>query len=364
MKYWKRILTLWMAILLLTTPLPVLASNQVTVVAVGDDLIHQEIYEAARRKNGTYNFSSLFSHMKSDIQAADLAVINQETILTDGNYSGYPCFGSPKSLGDAIAKAGFDVVLHATNHTMDKGESGIRTTLNFWSKKYPSIKVLGIHKNQKDADKITVVKKNGIRIAMLNYTYGLNGFSLPYGKDYLVDLLDSRTKIQKDIRKARKKSDFVIVFAHWGTEYTYSPDASQKSWAQFFADEGVDVVVGGHPHVLEPVKKIKGKNGNKTLVYYSLGNYVSRQRRVECLLGGMAKFTIVKTKNGARLKSYSLVPLVTHFTAGYRNFTVYKLSDYKNTLAQKHLIRKLLPNSTFTVKSLNALYRRIMKTPV
>lgn len=332
----------------------------VELTAVGDDLIHSPIYKACKTRKG-YNFDSLFEHIKQDIEASDISVINQETILVDKNYSGYPAFGSPKAVADAIAKSGFNVVTHATNHTLDKGTGAIKGTLKYWNKKYPDIKVLGIHKNQKEADKVTVVEKNGIKIAMLNYTYGLNGLQLPKGKGYMVDLLTSKNKnkIKKDIKKAKKNSDFVVVFAHWGTEYKYAPDSSQKSWTNFFLDNGVDLLIGTHPHVLEPYKMLKGKNGKKMLVYYSLGNFVSSQKRVPRLLGGMAKVTIVKDSKGTYIKDYTMEPLVTHIGKNYKSYTVYKLSDYTDALAKKNYIHKMSPKESFSVKSLKKLYKKI-----
>lgn len=346
---------------LLTPGIQVSAAGTKTVelTAVGDDLIHSPIYKACKTKQG-YNFDSLFKHIKKDIQASDISVINQETILVDKRYSGYPSFGSPKALADAIAKAGFNVVTHATNHTLDRGTGAVTGTLKYWNRKHPNIKVLGIHKNKNASNKITVVKKNGIDIAMLNYTYGLNGYRLPYGKSYMVDLLTSKnkSKIKKDIKTAKKKSDFVIVFAHWGTEYRYSPDASQKKWTNFFLNSGVDVLIGTHPHVLEPYKMLKGKNGRKMLVYYSLGNFISSQNRVPRLLGGMAKITIAKDSKGTYVKKYTMEPLVTHIGKNRKSYTVYKLNDYTDTLAKQNYIRRISPHEAFSVKSLKRLYRK------
>lgn len=331
----------------------------VDLIAVGDDLIHSPIYKSCKTRKG-YNFDSLFKHVKKDIQGADISVINQETILVDRNYSGYPSFGSPKAVADSIARAGFNVVTHATNHTLDRGTGAISGTLKYWNKKYPNIKVLGIHKSKNAASKITVVKKNGIKIAMLNYTYGLNGYRLPARKSYMIDLLTSKNKnrIKKDIKAAKKSSDFVIVFAHWGTEYRHSPDSSQKQWANFFLNSGVDMLIGTHPHVLEPYKMLKGKNGHKMLVYYSLGNFVSSQNRVPRLLGGMAKITIAKDSKGTYVKKYGMDPLVTHISKNRSSYTVYKLSNYTDALAKRNYIRRISPREAFSVKSLKRLYKK------
>lgn len=334
-------------------------TKTVDLIAVGDDLIHSPIYKACKAQKG-YNFDSLFRHIKNDVHAADISVINQETILVDRNYSGYPSFGSPKTVADSVARAGFNVVTHATNHTLDRGTGAISGTLKYWNKKYPNIKVLGIHKSKSAANKVTVVNKNGIKIAMLNYTYGLNGRQLSTGKSYMIDLLTSKNKnkIKKDIKTAKKNSDFVIVFTHWGTEYRYSPDASQKRWTNFFLNNGVDVLIGTHPHVLEPYKMLKGKNGRKMLVYYSLGNFVSSQSRVPRLLGGMVKITIAKDSKGTYVKKYDMEPLVTHIGKNRSSYTVYKLSDYTDALAKQNYIRRISPREAFSVKALKKLYKK------
>lgn len=359
----KLSLTLCLALsfTLLIPDIPVSAAGTRTVdlIAVGDDLIHSPVYKACKTRKG-YNFDSLFRHIKNDVHAADISVINQETILVDRNYSGYPSFGSPKAVADSVARAGFNVVTHATNHTLDRGTGAISGTLKYWNKKYPNIKVLGIHKSKSAANKVTVVNKNGIKIAMLNYTYGLNGRRLSTGKSYMVDLLTSKNKnkIKKDIKAAKKNSDFVIVFTHWGTEYRYSPDASQKRWTNFFLNNGVDILIGTHPHVLEPYKMLKGKNGRKMLVYYSLGNFVSSQKKVPRLLGGMAKITIAKDSKGTYVKKYDMEPLVTHIGKNRSSYTVYKLSDYTDALAKQNYIRRISPREAFSVKALKKLYKK------
>lgn len=320
--------------------------NAISLLAVGDDLIHDSIYQAARTKKG-YNFNPIFRHTSQYIKKADLSIINQETIFVRNHYSGYPAFGSPYQVGDAVARAGFDVATQATNHAMDRGVSNIFGTYHYWRKNHPRMTILGIHTSQKDASHIKVIKKNGIRIAMLNYTYGLNGIRLPKGREYAVDELINPRKIRKDIRKARRQSDFVIVFPHWGTEYQYRPSADQRKWAQLFADEGVNLVIGTHPHVLEPCTTIKGKNGHRTVVYYSLGNFVSAQKKTDRKIGGMAEVKIIKDKKGVHIQNYRLSATVTHVRRHY--FTVYKLNDYTRSLARA--------NGT-SLKQLKSIYQK------
>ncbi len=335
----------------------------VDLVAVGDDLLHKPVYTRMKKK-GKYNFDNMFKYIKEDIQAADLSVINQETILVKKDYTSYPRFGSPYRVADAIAKAGFNVITHATNHTLDRGQENVLGTLKYWRKHHPDITVLGIHSSQKDRNNIDIVEKNGIKIAMLNYTYSLNGRSLPSGKPYLIDMLTSsnRKNIIKDIRRAKKKADFVIVFPHWGTEYKYTPSSNQKYWANLFLKEGVDLVIGTHPHVVEPYKMMKDKKtGHKMLIYYSLGNFISNQKEVPRMLGGMAKVQIVKDKKGTRVKSYDLIPLVTYLSPGHKNNYTIKLSDFTNKLAKKHYLYVKRHKKDMNPRYLKKLFRQIVR---
>lgn len=166
------------------SPTPTPAPRQVTLLAVGDDLVHGSTLNGGLQEDGTYDFNGFYRHLKDEISAADIAIINQETILggAEFEYVGYPCFNTPDAMGDAIVNAGFDVVLHATNHTMDKGAKGVENCINFWKTAHPEITLLGIYDSPEAQNTVAVVEKNGIRIAMLNYTYGLNGIPLPQGK--------------------------------------------------------------------------------------------------------------------------------------------------------------------------------------
>lgn len=336
------------------TPVPIAT---VTLAAVGDDLIHTQIINSAKRVKGKKTYDHLFQYIKKDIQAVDLGIINQETVLGGRKlgYSGYPRFNSPTEIGDAIVAAGFDVVLHATNHAMDKGEVGLQRTLEFW-KKYSNITILGVNETQEDANTVKVVEVNGIRIAMLNYTYGLNGLPLPKHRTYMVNLLDEQS-IRDDIAKAKQQSDFLIVFPHWGNEYVYQPVDSQEKWTKLFLELGVDLVIGAHPHVLEPVEWVEGENGHKMLVYYSLGNYISSQTEVPRMLGGLAKVTIEKVGNQkAVIKEASITPIVTHISKKGKEYTVYKLSEYTQQLASKHK----LSSKGLSIKKLKSLSKQIL----
>lgn len=348
-------------------PTPTPAPRQVTLLAVGDDLVHGSTLEGGLQEDGTYDFNGFYRHLTDEISAADIAIINQETILGGDQfkYSGYPTFNTPDAMGHAIVNAGFDVVLHATNHTMDKKDKGVEHCLEFWKTTYPDITVLGIYESKEAQDTVTVVEKNGIRIAMLNYTYGLNGIKIPEGKEHLVTLLtwSNRDYIRSQIRQAKEISDFVIVFPHWGTEYKYEPDKNQIAWTTIFAEEGVDLVIGAHPHVLEPVEWIDRPDGGKMLVFYSLGNFISGQIEAPRLLGGMANVTITETPEGTfEITHCSVTPVVTHYSeqVGDGTYSTYRLSEYTEELLQLHGIHKRAEYTVFTLEDTWKLAREIL----
>ncbi len=343
----------------------------VSLVAVGDMLMHTSASNPALKADGSYNYDYLFDNVKDVIQNADVAVVNNEVVMAGNEIGniGYPTFNVRTELGDAEIAAGFDVALHATNHTMDQGAYGILNCLEYWNSTHPDMAVLGIHNSAETASDIYVRDVNGIKIAMLNYTYGLNGFEVPAGMEYTIDLMTDSTKdkIASDIARAKELSDFVVVYPHWGTEYNLGIDESQQSWAQFFADNGVDLVIGTHPHVVEPVQWIDGANGSKTLVYYSLGNFVSVQYYNFSMLGGMARISITKDSDSTYISDYDMDFLVTHYTAGRSVITTYFLDDYTDELASQHAIliepsdkyMQVNENYPFNVESLKVIAKSI-----
>ncbi len=313
---------------------------KVTLLATGDNLIHNTLISAGEQSDGTLNYDSLYANIKPEIEKFDIAVIDQETVLGGSafEYSGYPTFNTPWEVGEAAIKAGFDVFNCATNHTMDMGWGGIENELAFFADKKEAV-ALGINSNEDDYNKITYYEKNGITFAMLNYTYGTNGIPLPDDKPWCVNLLD-KEKVTKDLKEAREHADFVIVFPHWGTEYSFEVSDYQEEYTKLFSDMGVDLVIGCHPHVIEPVKWVTNEStGKKMLVYYSLGNFISHQIDLENLLGGMAEVTIEKKDGKTEITSAKFVPVVCHYNRdenGKFAFNVYKLGDYNDDLANTH----------------------------
>ena len=249
---------------------------EVTLLMVGDMLMHTPVNESGVQEDGTVNFDHLFTYTGDMIAEADIAIVNQETILAgpELGISGYPRFNTYTEVGDALVKAGFDVILHATNHSMDKGKDGVLKCLAFWEEKYPEVAVIGMQDTAEEQGDIYVYEQYGMRIAILNYTYGTNGISLPEDMPYAVNLLD-KEKIAADVAKAEELADFVVLCPHWGTEYVLTESKAQRRWAEFFLECGVDLVLGTHPHVIEPVELFTDDAGNEMLVYYSLGNYVN-----------------------------------------------------------------------------------------
>lgn len=333
----------------------------VSLVAVGDNLIHIPLLTEGKNDDGSYDFSFLYEIMKEDFLSADIAVINQESVIggEDLGYDGYPNFNSPDEVADAIVDAGFDVVLHASNHAMDVGTAGIKHSISYWKSKGDAITMLGFNESEAELCAPKYIEKNGIKIAMFNYTYGLNGYSLPEGETHLVNLLvdENKDRIVEQIQKADKEADFVIVFPHWGNE-DWLGDVSdfQIHWANIFTDAGADLIIGTHPHVLEKIEWIKTEAGNKSLCYYSIGNYISNQQELNEVLGGMAKVTIVKDGDKTQIvkKKTGIVPTVTqNDRRGAKPLIqTYRLTDYTEEMAKIHDIYNRF-DSSFSAEKLN-----------
>lgn len=340
--------------------LPVVENYSLSLVAAGDNLIHSPIYTKAKQEDGTYDFTPMYEHIKDYIQSFDLAVINQETIYVDdeSKVSSYPCFGTPVAMGDAVIDTGFDIVLSATNHTWDKKEYGVDTTLAYWNN-HPEITVLGINSSKEDFNTVDIVEKNGFKLAMFNYTYGLNGFVLPEDKQWKVNLLDYKDKFISDLQSVEGSVDFSICFLHIGTEYTYNPTEYQVNYINDLIDAGADIIICAHPHVVEPYQEVTTVNGNTGIVYYSCGNFISAQNEVDRCLGGLAELQLEKevidgVVTKCEVTSYTFTPVVTHYNS--TEHCVYLLSDYTEELAKTHK----LSSKGLSVAKLNELWTYIV----
>jgi hypothetical protein len=319
--------------------------NELDLVMAGDVLLHTRLAYWSENGKGGYDFNPIFKLIKPIIKKADLAIVNQETILggKELGVSGYPTFNGPYELGDAIANAGFDVVLQSNNHSLDRGKQGIYNCLNFW-KKYPKIKTVGINTSEAQKKKLCIYKKNGIKVAILNYTYGTNGIPLPKDMPYAVNYL-VKDEVINDIKRAEKEADFTIVCPHWGTEYFRGISDYQKIWSKIFVENGVDLVLGAHPHVIEPIKYVTDKKtGHKMLVYYSLGNFVnstmSDGRVGDRYVGGLAKVKLKRgTDNKVRIAKYGVKATVMHNGGTRFGSSVYPLTQYTEELAKKNVMK-------------------------
>lgn len=396
----------------------------VSMIAVGDNLAHDRLYEPCYDPaTGIYNFNPLYDHVRNQISSYDLAAVNQETVLVQdrSDISTYPDFGTPQEMGDALVGAGFDIVTQATNHAMDKGSRGIQNSIDFWRTKYPQITLLGIHDSVEDNDRIQYLDRNGIRFALFNYTYGLNGRALRKGKEYQVNILwqscglpdptgaagtdgvfSGRDRLIRDLETAEPNADISVCFLHEGEEYHYEPSAEQTTLVQELIDAGADIIISEHPHVIEPFGLVTTANGNTGIVYYSLGNFCARQRRVATELSGAASLQITKDNaeipgayaipvltgtpaanatvsaeqaapapvadaadasmaaavpafhKGNITVTATFLPLVTHYEGGVTQ--VYFLSDYTEELAVRHDLRKA--GKPFTTEDLWSIWNQ------
>lgn len=343
-------------------PEPEPEDKSVTIRMVGDILLHEAVTESGLKSDGSYNFDHLFANVKSEIEEADIALVNQEVILggSEMGLSGYPSFNGPFEVGDAIADAGFDIVLHATNHALDRGSRAVINCCNFWRTSHPEVSFIGIS-DSADKNNIVIKEAKGIKIAFINYTYGTNGIPLPDGYPNAVTYLDEQT-IRSDTAFAKENADFVVVCPHWGTEYTHEADSNQKYWAQLFLECGVDLVIGTHPHVTAPIEVLE-QNGHTMTVYYSIGNFVNSTAQTgagiaDRMVGAMADVTLERDSAGnVRIRDFGVVPLVTHLSKGYGGITTYKLSDYTEEMARQNLI--VASDSAFSLEYCKTLTEKV-----
>ena len=341
--------------------------STITLRAVGDNLLHEQVFKAAKNEDGSYCFDMEFEHVLPLIKEADISVINQETIYVKdrANISSFPFFGSPMEAGDSIIKAGFDLVTHASNHALDKGYAAIKETVEYWDGTGSDIVYTGIHSNTEDAEKIRVLERNGVKIAFLNYTGPMNYHIVPLNHPHCVDVMNASSKgrIKKQIKLARQKADVVAVFPHWGCEYLYEPIPKQIKWAHFFADAGADIIIGTHPHVLQYKDTIISRDGREVPCLYSLGNFIACQVIQGTMLGGMADVMISVQNGKVKVEKADIIPLVIHTDRNYSFFTSYPLKDYNDELASENRIFAVMKERNgwnVNMEYLNRLFEDIM----
>ena len=312
-------------------------------LAAGDNLFHETFFEPAKTEEG-YDFSPIYSEVKDLVEKADLAFINQETVMAgeEKGFWGYPLFNTPRELAPALAQTGFDIINHANNHAMDMGEAGLLATLDLWDT-IPNITVIGA---QRTEISYRIITRNNISLGFLSYTYGLNGNPLPKDRPNLVSLIN-RKKMEEDITALRPLCDFLIVSMHWGDEYSGEPTPYQTGLAAFLAQHNVDLVIGHHPHVLQRFESLPRPDGKNTLCFYSLGNFAAHQRQKERILGAMMHVTFIKEGEELSIVDPALIPVVCHFDSNYSGTKVYPLYSYTEELLKNH--RSRASDNTLTI---------------
>ena len=334
-----------------TTEKPVPEFATVSVVAVGDNLIHSSIYKqaAARDGNGGYDFGYAYKNVEGLIRRADMAIINQETLICNDQFepSTYPRFNSPAALGDHMLDIGFDVFTIANNHTLDKDEAGLIACLDYWDSREAAV-VCGAYRNAEDRANIRTAEFGGITFSFLSYTESLNGLSLPAGSELSIgDAYDLET-MKSEIAAAREISDVCVVALHWGVEDSDIISDYQRSTAQILADAGADIIIGNHPHVLRGIEELTCEDGSTALCAYSLGNFISAQSVGKNLIGGALKFNVsIRIDEEAEenrqpiIGNIEFVPIITHYDGNYHDVRLYPLSDYSRELAESHGVKSM-----------------------
>lgn len=331
--------------------------KKITLMMLGDNLFHPSVVRTGYMEDGTRNYSHLFEPLEEHLAYAEIKMINQETIFggNEREFTGFPYFNTPTEVGDAIVEAGFNVVLHASNHTADQGISGLLHCAEFW-KKYPQVLVTGMFENENEENQdIGLLEMDGVTFAILNYTYGPNIPSIESSiQGHLgmlcdwdettgnIDFTTLHPDVLTDIQKAEQMADVVIVCPHWGAEYTTTPTSYQEKFALQMTEAGADLIIGTHPHVVQPVEWIESENGNRALCYYSLGNYVSGQDRALSMFEAMAWVTFLVEEDGVSIleEETGAIPLVCHYETGPKNHQIYFLDDYTEELANSHGVRQ------------------------
>ena len=320
-----------------------LVTKEISFIGCGDNNIYAGNIKDARSKalsdGREMNFKPMYQNVADIIENADIAFINQENVMAGDGYaiSYYPMFNSPQDLGYDLVELGYDVINIANNHMLDKGADGLSKTIEFW--KGMDTLMIGGYENEDDYNNIRILEKDGVKIAFLSYTYGTNGITKAASSPIVIPIIND-DDIIRQTAVAKEQADFVMVSIHWGYEGAFKPSSEQKRVAQLLADCGVDAIIGHHPHVLQPVEWLTGKDGNKTLCVYSLGNFMAEQAYDYNMVGGIISFNIVKLGDSKPvIEDVEFIPTVFHFPSNFFNNTIYLMEDYTRELANIHGVK-------------------------
>lgn len=316
----------------------------ITFLAAGDNLIHQNMLDYAkllanRYETGSeYYFEPMYDNIKSIISSADIAFVNQEVPIAGEElrgFTGYPVFNAPNEAGTAIVNIGFDIVNIANNHMLDRGEAGYLNTISFW--KSQPVTLIGGYVSKEDFDTVRYIEYEGVRIALLAYTYGTNGIYLPQNSSMWVPYYFEDDCVRRHITEARSNADIVIVSMHWGDEHAFVPNKIQKEYCELIASCNADVIIGTHPHVLQPIEWKERPDGKKTLVAYSLGNLLSSMRFPKNMVGGLLTFDIdYSDANNIHITNPEIIPTMCYYSMSKDNVAVYRFTQFPVGLYNSH----------------------------
>ncbi|MGI6324082.1 MAG: CapA family protein [Bacteroidales bacterium] len=306
--------------------------QKISLLFIGDIMGHDtQIWSAENRETKQYDYNDVFDHIRSEISEADLSFANLEVTLAGPPYKGYPQFSSPAALAVACKNAGIDCLVTANNHSVDRGLDGINRTIMRLDSIGISHTGTFVNRAAKDSLQPLILTKNGISVALLNYTYGTNGIRVP--EPAIVNMLN-KDLITNDIEKAKlKKPDILVLLLHWGTEYDTVPSPEQSALADYFFSKGVDLIIGSHPHVLQKMVWSRDEETNKDkILVYSLGNFVSNQRKPKTDGGAMVRIEILKQGDSFRITEagYYLIWVYTPVVNDRTKFYILPCSKFED----------------------------------
>ncbi|MDO4806120.1 MAG: CapA family protein [Coriobacteriales bacterium] len=335
----------------------------IEVMMIGDVLMHDELVDSGYRGDGSYDFGFLFDHITDYIGAADLRMLNQESVMGEPE-RGYhlvvgevgPIMNTPTALADTEATYGFNLILNAHNHVLDLGYSGLAYEMDYWKAAYPQIPVIGVNNPHATADdssqdyvnNVYVYEHDGLKVGVLNYTWWTNDLFDNESSHQYVSYL-SAEKVRSDVEKARAAgAEMLIACPHWGVQYDTEPSEEELTYARLFCDLGVDVIFGNHPHILQPVEVLTNDEGHRTVCFYSMGNFVAAGgMETNTLMGGVARATLQRHEDGTYgVSAASLVPTVICYTVG-PHMSAYPLSEWTYELAAESYRSALTPDYAY-----------------
>ena len=315
-----------------------ISDNSITIVGVGDNLIHEALYLQCAKDDGSYDFSPFYRDVKGLINDADLAVVNQEgPLATDiAPPKGYPFFNTPADVLDALKDTGFDVINLANNHMTDMAEAGLQATID--SVRNRDLAFDGVYEGPKDASQFPVLEKNGIKVAFLGYTE-LVSVAQPSTNSCNIFMFDDLDLIRGQIALAKEHADIVVVCAHWGYDGMAPLSETEQYLAQVLVNAGADIIFGSHPHVLQELTVItRESDGAKCPVIYSLGNFLSGQLYAEGLISGTLSIRVERNDEDGTVRPVSMKfsPIVTYYEGDRDNLRLVPLSSFTETMSQNH----------------------------